>query len=513
LSLRSPSVRRHPWGVALVAALAIAIALWRLLSASSGLEVTAARVGVIPVTTFHPANAGPAPVVVIAHGFASSQEMMQPFALTLARNGYCVVSFDFPGHGRNPTSMPGGLEDHVRRTDSLIAALSAVVAYARHLPCSDGRLALLGHSMGSEVVVRYAIAHPEVGATVGISLFSRDASATQPRNLLVIAGVLEPQMLKAEGLRVASLAARAPAVEHVTYGSFADGTARRFALAAGVEHIGVLYSRESQVEALAWLNRAFRHHGDGFVDARGPWLGLLFAGLVALGWPLSLLLPKVRTRPARPPMRRRVFLSIALLPAVVTPLMLWKAPTDFLPIVLGDYLAVHFTVYGLITGIGLWLARKLGPDRGASMTDWRKLALAALGVTAYATLAIGIPADLYVASFAAGGARWPLFAVLFVGTLTYFTTNEWLTGSPEAPPGASVIAWLCFLGSLMIAIVLNLQKLYFLAIIVPVILLLFVVYGLFSTWAYRRTGHPLPGAIANAVVFAWAMASMFPLVT
>ena len=511
MSLRPLSVHQ-PWAVALAAALAIAIALWRLVSASAGLEITSARVGVIPVTVFHPEAAAPAPVVVIAHGFAGSQEMMQPFALTLARNGYCAVSFDLPGHGRNPASMPGGLEDHARRTEALMATLSDVVAYARTLPCSDGRLALLGHSMGSEVVVRYAIEHPEVAATVGVSLFSRDASATRPRNLLVIAGALEPQMLKAEGLRVASLAARAPAEEHVTYGSFADGTARRFALAGGVEHIGVLYSRESQVETLAWFDQAFRHHGDGFVDARAPWLALLFAGLVALGWPLSLLLPQVRTRPARPPMRRRVFMSIAVLPAVVTPLVLWKAPTDFLPIVLGDYLAVHFTVYGCITGVGLWLARKLGPDRGASVTDRRKLVLAAAGVTAYAALAIGIPADMFVASFAAGASRWPLFAVLFVGTLTYFTTNEWLTGSPEAPRGASVIAWLCFLGSLMIAIILNLQKLYFLAIIVPVILMLFVVYGLFSTWAYRRTGHPLPGAIANAVVFAWAMAAMFPLV-
>lgn len=331
--------------VALVAVLAIAIALWRLTSASSGLEVSRTRVGLIPATVFHPATAGPGPVVIIAHGFASSQQMMQPFALTLARNGYCAVSFDFPGHGRNPASMPGGLVDHARRNDALIGTLAEVIRFARALPCSDGRMALLGHSMGSEVVVRYAIAHPEVAATVGVSLFSRDASATQPRNLLVIAGMLEPQMLKAEGFRVASLAAHAPAEEHVTYGSFADGTARRYALAAGAEHIGVLYSRESQVEALAWMNRSFRRHGDGFVDARGPWLGLLFVGLVALGWPLSLLLPQVRTRPARPPMRRRVFFSIALLPAVITPLVLRKAPTDFLPIVLGDQMIleqVHF---------------------------------------------------------------------------------------------------------------------------------------------------------------------------
>jgi hypothetical protein len=71
---------------------------------------------------------------------------------------------------------------------------------------------------------------------------------------------------------------------------------------------------------------------------------------------------------------------------------------------------------------------------------------------------------------------------------------------------------LCFLLSLALAVALNLQRLFFLIIIIPAILLFFVVYGLFSGWAYRRTNHPLVGASANALVFAWAIAVTFPLV-
>ena len=37
---------------------------------------------------------------------------------------------------------------------------------ARTLPTGDGRLALLGHSMASDIIIRYAQAHPEVAATV-----------------------------------------------------------------------------------------------------------------------------------------------------------------------------------------------------------------------------------------------------------------------------------------------------------------------------------------------------------
>ena len=50
-------------------------------------------------------------MVLIAHGFAGSQQLMQPIATTLARNGFVAIPFDFPGHGRNTSPMRGGLTD------------------------------------------------------------------------------------------------------------------------------------------------------------------------------------------------------------------------------------------------------------------------------------------------------------------------------------------------------------------------------------------------------------------
>ena len=96
--------------VALVAVIVIATAVFRLESAQRGVTVSQHRVGAIPVTAFQ--AAGPEretrrPVVVIAHGFAGSQQLMLPYALTLARNGYIAVTFDFPGHGRNGLPMAG----------------------------------------------------------------------------------------------------------------------------------------------------------------------------------------------------------------------------------------------------------------------------------------------------------------------------------------------------------------------------------------------------------------------
>jgi len=74
------------------------------------------------------------------------------------------------------------------------------------------------------------------------------------------------------------------------------------------------------------------------------------------------------------------------------------------------------------------------------------------------------------------------------------------------------VSKLAFLVSLVLAIALNPQRLFFLAIIVPAILLLFVIYGLFSRWTIARTANPVVAALANALAFAWFIALTFPLI-
>ena len=139
---------------------AISIGLFQLHRSSEGLSITKTTVGETPVTIFRPQSAAPAPIVVIAHGFAGSQQLMQPFAETLARNGYIAVTFDFLGHGRNPAPMRGDITEGKTITAALLAELTDVAAWARKLPGSDGRLAVLGHSMASDIVVRFAQATP-----------------------------------------------------------------------------------------------------------------------------------------------------------------------------------------------------------------------------------------------------------------------------------------------------------------------------------------------------------------
>lgn len=495
--------------VSVAAVVAIAVALARLTGADAGLRVETASVGATPVTVTRSASGAPAPAVVIAHGFSGSRPLMRAFSAALARNGYVAVSFDFLGHGRNPAPMTGDVTAEDGATAALVAELGRVAAFARSLPGVDGRLAVLGHSMAGDVIARYAIAAPDVAATVGVSMFSPVVTATAPRNLLMIVGAWEAGLTD-EALRVLRLSAGRAAEAGETHGDFARGTARRVVFAPGVEHISVLWSVTAIRESVDWLNAAFGRPGPAQVASRGGWVALLLAGIVALGWPLSRLLPHLAAgRAAGAGLRGWRFAVAALAPALLTPLVAVALDWRFLPVIVGDYLALHFALYGGLTALALWWAgaRRPAPSPGG----WRRW-LAALAVAGFALGVLGWALDAHVSSFRPVAARWPLILALLAGMAPYFLADEWLTRGEGAPPLAYPLTKLCFLGSLAAAVALDLERLFFLIILTPALLLFLLVYGLFSRWAWRRTGDPWVGALANAAAFAWAIGVTFPMV-
>ena len=497
-------------GLAVAALLGIALALWQLEAATVGLEISHQRLGSVPITLVQPEAPGPRPTVVIAHGFAGSQQLMQPFAVTLARNGYIAVTFDFPGHGRNREPLHGGLADDALASRTLLGALATVIAFARELPEGDGRVALLGHSMAADIIARHTLTAGDIPATVAVSLFSPGITAAAPRNLLIIAGALEPAFLREEGLRYLRMVGGADARPGATYGSFANGSARRLVLVDGAEHIAVLYSRQSLAEATAWLDQALGHAGNGYVAQRGPWLGLLFLGLGLLGRSSLRLLPRLSAEPCGAGLGWRGVLLVAGTPALLTPLLLAVIPIGLLPLLLGDYLTLHFAVMGLLMVLGLRLAGR--PVPLGALRSWR-VWLAAAGIAGFGILVLGLAIDRYLTAFVpATGTRLSLLPVVLAGLLPFFLADEWLTRGATAPRGAHVVTKLLVLASLAIAIALRPQELFFLAIIVPVMLVFFIAYGLISRWSWRATRQPLVAGLGNAVALAWGIAATFPIV-
>jgi hypothetical protein len=173
---------------------------------------------------------------------------------------------------------------------------------------------------------------------------------------------------------------------------------------------------------------------------------------------------------------------------------------------------MHFALYGILSVLSFMAIGPRAPASGGPRTSYGKLAIAAAACIAYGVFAIGVPANLYVSNLVLIPVRLPLMLVMLGGTLIYFLADAWMSHGTQMPRGTSAFTKFCFLASLAFAIALNTERLFFLIIIVPAILLLFLVYGLFSYWVARRTNNPLPGTLMAALAFAWAMTTTFPIV-
>jgi len=493
--------------LACAAFFAVAASLYTLANATKGLAVSAQSVGAIPATVYKKPGDEKRPVVVLAHGFAGSQQFMQPLAVTLARNGFIAVTFDFAGHGRNAEPLHGSLSDLARSTQTLLDQLDQMFAFAVALPQADGRLGAVGHSMAADLVVRYAAAHPQIGAVVALSFFGTEATPEGPKNLLVIDGAWESARLKRAGYRAVAAAAGGAERERVTYGDLAQGSGRRFVLAASVEHIGVLYSADALQETLAWMNGTFGRNESGFIDRRGRWFLLLLLGLLVLARPASLLLPVLAPAPMGAGLPWRRLWPLCVAPAALTPLLTWMLPTRFLPMPLADYLVAHFAVYACLTCVGLLrLKARVAPP--AALRNIAFLAAAA-GCAAYYVFAIGAPIDLYVTAVAPTFARLPFLAILLPAIAAYCVADAWAT---REVAGAYVFSKFCFAVSLGIAIALEPRRLFFLIVITPAMLLLFAIFWRVGAMAYRRTNDPRAGALAEALALALAIGAVFPIV-
>jgi dienelactone hydrolase len=487
--------------VAVLAVAMIALAVWRLEGAAAGVRVEAVAFGSVPGRVYHP-QVAMGPVLVISHGFAGSQQIMQSFAFSAARAGYVAVTYDSAGHGRNPVPLSGSVVEVSGATATLVRELTAVAEAARGL--GDGRLAVLGHSMATDIVVRFAKATEGVEAVVAVSMFSPEVTAEAPRNLLMITGEWEG-MLTAEALRVVRLVAPG-AVAGETHGT--AGNLRRAAVAPHVEHASVLFSTVAMAETIGWLDRVFGvERAAPPVADRGGWILLLLAAGVTLGWPMAALLPPLAERPTGAGLRGRRLWIVALAPMLAVPLVLRVVPTGFLPVLVADYLAVHFLAYGLATALALWAV-------GARLPAVTGRGLAAgAGAAGFVALALFWPVDRYLTNFWPGPGRGVIIAAMAVGTFVYFWTLDWAGRGMGAGRGAYLLLKLCFVLSLALAVVLDFERLFFLLIILPIVVVFFLVFGLLGLWVERRTLHPLPGAVMAGFAFAWALGVTFPMLS
>jgi pimeloyl-ACP methyl ester carboxylesterase len=476
---------------AIVAALVLAgWSLWVLEGARSGLSITHGFVADTPVTTYRDGSGGP--VVVIAHGFAGSSPMMMGYATSLAQAGYTVHAFDFLGHGRHTVPMGGDVNSLDGTTRRLVDQTLRVIAAVRDGP---EPVALLGHSMATDILVRVADEAEGIGPLVLISAFSQAIDADTPSDMLLITGVWEPGLRGFAREAVGMVAPGASEGETVT-----EGTVRRRAVVAPfAEHVAVLHSRAGRAEAVEWLNGAYGRDRTAPVPPTG-WavLGLL-AAITLIFAPLARL---TRARAPKPEVLRPLgFAAVVLVPALIVPPVASLIETRFLPVLIADYLALHLALYGLIQGaILVWLSGRSGLGQPS--------ALAVALIVIWGLGVFGLALDRYGASFLPNAPRIPIIAALLLGAVPFMLADARLVYG--AGLGRRVLARLGFLASLGAAVALDFEELFFLIMIAPVIVLFWLTYGTMGRWIAARTG-PLSAGLGLGIVLAWALGVSFPL--
>jgi dienelactone hydrolase len=134
----------------------------------------------IPVVVVRPAGAAPWPVVVLLHGANDAKESNLPSAVALAGRGVAVVLPDLRRHGERASADVGRdgpipILDYVAICTESTADVGIVVAAARRdVGLCDGRVGLLGASMGGQIALLAAIADPDLGPIALISPMIHD---------------------------------------------------------------------------------------------------------------------------------------------------------------------------------------------------------------------------------------------------------------------------------------------------------------------------------------------------
>lgn len=496
---------------ALAALLAVLVAagagMWLLAGAAGETTRRHVVVGGVPLDEVHPSDAGGGrrPGVVVAHGFAGSARLMAPLGDSLAARGYVVVLLDFSGHGANTRPLPEGTAGTATSTVALQHDLDVATAHLRGLPDVDpARIALAGHSMGASAVTRYAAAHPEVTATVAISL--PDASTVlpdRPARLLLLVGGLEFPNFRAEAERAAG-----PARE-----------GRSMVVVPAVEHISVLYAPRTHREMIAWLDDSFggptagrsppapfRRVGGAAVLMLSLLIGLypvarlLFGGARA-SWP-RLSVPQLGPVVA-------VAAAAAGFAALVAPLL----PTSRLPLALGGYLAGFTATTGaVILGYRRWRGTSFPaplPDLTPVARPGRlRLAFATPVLIGYAATAIALPLHLGLTHVLPVGARWWLLVLGWATFAVLAYAAELVTaGNSFGVLAVSAIAVIALTGAAVVGLTGG-----FLLLIVPLVAVLLLWQAVWSAVLHRFSAPPWLIALVGSLVVAWPLATALPMI-
>jgi len=487
--LRFGPVRR---GVSIVGVLLVIAAWWQVGQSTDGLtEVELERDGV-PITLLFPETVGPAPGVVVTHGFSGSRELMRSFALGLSAAGYAVALPDLAGHGANRTP----LDTEARPVAADV--LTALDVLSGRDEVDADQVALLGHSLGSGAVLEAALTAPDrVRAVVAVSPTDAAVTATSPPNLLLLVGELEPRFVA----NAESLLERAGGTSPDRAVAMDLGAARELHIVPAVEHVSILFSTTAHRAAARWLDEVL-----GRVDSTLPdtvWSMWWWAtGLVGVVMVWRAVVPLLVGGEARTDPRGRPLLGLLAGGIVATTGLAVVGAFAELGTVAGMSVGPTLVVWFALAG-GVWSRSgpRPGPPDGRDLV-WGVVVLLVL-VVAFGALASRVWLPWFPIP------RRVLYIPLFGAALLPWTVT--LGAAVQQRRGVRAFGWWAAVsGVLLLALGAAANVVAGLGFVILVLPLLPVLIGL-TMIVWSPVQRPWAAGIGTAGFLAWTIAVLFPL--
>ena len=486
----------------------------------------------VPASIYEPHGAKRGDAVIF-HGLAANRALMSTLARALARKSVRAYALDLNGHGDNTDSFT-------------FAAAERCAAAAVQKLAADGEIraehtVIIGHSMGGDVALRLADAFA-ASATVAIS---PGPLVRMPAPLERLRIYAKPERLPANLLQQAAqfdLPLFAWSAEELTQQAggvrvseedFRAGGARGITVVPWTTHTALVFDRVAIEQILQWIRRAW---WEASVDAaaaepRGQvaaWQGrallriALPVGVVllfpaALRW-IARVVPAGRDEAAALEFHGAWLTRWAAAAIFSAVILRVASPLAFLRLVTGAYLAAFL----LITALGfLALSRPHGQAvrelLRKACDDWRASGLSGIAAGAL-MLALALATRRELGDLWMNAERWWRFAALAPLLLPYCFAEEAILGPVRASGARLRRRWRDYFvlrGVMWLAMMAGVLLLRSQEILVLVMGLVFIVFSiaqrLGADAVSRRFASAPSGAIFSAILAAWFLAAVFPV--
>jgi hypothetical protein len=502
----------------------------------------------------------PLPGVVVIHGSLQSKEWLMAFGIELSRRGYVVLTIDANGHGNSDDGTGAGAAalEYIADLDYVNSSSLGLIGHS------------MGGGISWRAINRSTISVRAM-VLVG-SWVTDAANTTYPSNLLITVGDFDSLFNFQDDLDVLSDVFGVTNVEEdTTYGSFEEGTARRVVIAR-TNHLFETIDPEIVSETTQWIQNSLKggvedeHWIDGNQLIYGWWLvgGLIAtSGLVLTIFPLITILlgtssfSDLRDRPAAEySVSRKDYFGFGIIYGLISigtfyPLLgvgafipfpqrygpsisLWILGSALISLVVMRKILKRKKREGISWGI-LW---RLDTEESSSKTKLLKSLVLALLVVMWLyawTLLVDLGLALDFRCFLPGmndltvsrSLFVPIYSIVFgiyfliegmwfMGLLRPGNFEPWYKG--QLIWSGSAVFMKCIPYVILISIELGIGLLTGVAVIPGIIgysflffyafLPWFAVGTVINVWCYRETNNYYLGALINALLFGWIVATI-----